>query len=129
MHAEYALSSQAVSEFRGPGTSTGTGTPKSILPQVLHTVQLELLGELAFQRAAVADEFFASLGERLLRGERAIGLDAEVEFGEQRMRDLVAGEPDVRILVELVFEEVAEGVVFLVEVEDGAVGDTCDGSG
>ena len=39
------------------------------------------------------------------------------------MRDLVAGEEDVRGLDELGAQQVAEGVVFFVEGEEGGVGD------
>jgi hypothetical protein len=41
------------------------------------------------------------------------------------MWDLVCGEDDVVILEEALREEVAEGVVFLVEGEDGGIGNTC----
>jgi hypothetical protein len=41
------------------------------------------------------------------------------------MWDLVCGEDDVVILEEALREEVAEGVVFLVEGEDGGIGNAC----
>ena len=53
-----------------------------------------------------------------------IGLDAEVELSDKRVRDAVAGEDDVLRARELVADHVAQRVVFLVEVEDGGMGYT-----
>jgi hypothetical protein len=43
------------------------------------------------------------------------------------VRDLVGREGDGRILEETLREEVGEGVVLLVEGEDGSVGNACAG--
>ena len=64
-----------------------------------------------------------SLHDRLLRAYIAVGLHAELEGGEQRVRDLVAGEEDVLGFDEFGAQEVAERVVFFVEGEHGGVWD------
>lgn len=44
---------------------------------------------------------------------------------DEWMRDFIAGEGNAAVLQEAGADEVAEGVVFLVEGEDGGRGDTC----
>lgn len=45
------------------------------------------------------------------------------DLRDEGMRDLVAGEGNAAVLQETSADEVAEGVVFLVEGEDGGGGD------
>lgn len=88
-------------------------------------MQLPLLGELGVQGVQIPNQLLTRLIESVFGGKCAIGLDAKVEFGEERMWDLVGGEDDARIAMELVFKKIAESVVFFVEVEERAVGDAC----
>lgn len=52
--------------------------------------------ELGFQRHETGDEFVGGLFEGLLRCDRTVGLDLDLEVRVQRMGDLVAGEKNVR---------------------------------
>lgn len=88
-------------------------------------LELPLLGELLIQHLQLLHQLLASLHHRLLRADLSIRLHAKLEGSEERVRDLVAGEEDVLGLHELCAEEVAEGVVFLVEGEHRCVRDAC----
>lgn len=90
-----------------------------------HLLQLELLRELLVQLLQLGDELSAGLDDGGLGRDVAVGVDAELEGREKRVRDLVGGEGDVLHAVELVAEEVGERVVFFVESELSGVGDLC----
>lgn len=81
--------------------------------------------EATVEHREVLDDVLAALDYGVLGGDGAVGGDAELERGEEGVRHLVSRECDVRVLEEALGKEVAEGVVFLVEREDGCVGDTC----
>nr|POE63291.1 hypothetical protein CFP56_04194 [Quercus suber] len=85
-------------------------------------LELELLGELLVELLQLVDEVLAGLHDGLLGRDGAVGLDAQLEHREQRMRHLVGGEDDVRRLDELRPQQVAQRVVLLVEREHGRVG-------
>lgn len=55
-------------------------------------------------------------------------LSAAIDFVRLEKPYLVGCEEDSRVLQELVTEEVAKSVVFLVEGEDGSARGTCDRS-
>lgn len=90
-----------------------------------HLLELELLGELLVKLSEFGDELATGLDEGVLRGDLAVGVDAQLEGGEKRVRDLVGGEGDVVGAVQLVAHHVGQGVVFLVEGEERGVGDLC----
>lgn len=90
-----------------------------------HLLELELLGELLIELVKLGDELAAGLDEGVLRGDLAVGVDAQLEGGEERVRDLVGGEGDVVGAVQLVAQHVGQRVVFLVEGEERGVGDLC----
>jgi hypothetical protein len=81
--------------------------------------------EAALKNLELIDGILAALDEGVLGGHGAVGGDAEVEGGEERVRDLVSGEGDLWVLEETLREHVGEGVVFLVEPEDESVRDLC----
>lgn len=85
--------------------------------------ELPLLRELLIQALQLLHEVLASLHDRLLAADLAVGLHAQLEGREQRVRDLVGGVDDVRRLDELGAQQVGEGVVFFVEGEHGGVWD------
>lgn len=106
--------------------SQGNSDIKSAVRHVgSHLLQLELLGELLVEFLELGDELTAGLDQGRLGGDLAVGVDAELKGGEQRMRDLVGGEGDVLEAEELVAQHVGEGVVFFVEREQGGVSDLC----
>ena len=78
-------------------------------------LQLELLGEFLVELLKLRHQLLAGRDDRLLWRDDAVGLYTQLESREQWVRDLVAGEEDVIGLDELCAEEVAEGVVLLVE--------------
>jgi hypothetical protein len=80
--------------------------------------------EAAVQDVQIRDDILAAADDSLLGCDGAVGLDAQLEGGEERVGNLVGGEDDVLVLEEALGEEVAERVVFLVEREDGRVGYT-----
>jgi hypothetical protein len=80
--------------------------------------------EAAVQYGQILDDILAASNDGLLRCDRAIGLDAELEGREKRVRYFVGGENDVFVLEQALRKEVAKSVVFLVECEDGGVGHT-----
>ena len=84
---------------------------------------LPLLRELLVQPLQLLHKLIARLHHRLLGRHLAIRLHAQLEDREERVRDLVGGEEDVRRAGQLVAEQVAESVVFFVEGEEGCVGD------
>ena len=86
-------------------------------------LQLPLLGELLIEHLQLLDELLTRADDRLLGTDLPIRLHAQFEGGEERVRDLVAGEEDVRVFGEVRAEQVAQGVVFFVEREEGGVGD------
>lgn len=63
----------------------------------------------------------ARLQDRLLRRLLPIRLHTKFEHREQWVRHLICGEEDVLRLDELVAEKVCEGMIFLVESEQGGV--------
>lgn len=69
----------------------------------------------------VADDVAASPDDGGLGGHGSVGLDAQIEGGEERVRGPVGGEENVLVGQEARGEEVAHGVVFFVEVEDCSV--------
>jgi hypothetical protein len=83
--------------------------------------------EALLQHLEVLDDVLAALDDGVLRGDGAVGRDAKLEGREERMGDLVCGEDNEVILEEALGEEIAKRVVFLVEGEDGGVGDACVG--
>lgn len=106
--------------------SQGNSDVKSAVRHVgSHLLQLELLGELLVEFLELGDELTAGLDQGRLGGDLAVGVDAELEGGEQRVRDLVGGEGDVLEAEELVAQHVGESVVFFVEREQGGVSDLC----
>lgn len=75
------------------------------------------------QFGQILDNQFTSSHNSFLGCDGAIGLDAEFKGSEEWVRDFVRGEHDGGVLEETLREEVAEGVVFFVEGEDGGVRD------
>lgn len=86
-------------------------------------LQLPLAGELLLDDLEGADGLAAGGDDGFLGADAAICLHAQVEVWEKRMGHLVAGEEDFLVAEEAVSDDVAEGVVFLLEVEDDTVGD------
>lgn len=72
-----------------------------------HLAQLILLGELTGESAQIFDEIIASCDDSVLGGDFAVGLDTELELGNQRVRDLVPSEQHVRALQQTRTEQVA----------------------
>jgi hypothetical protein len=77
------------------------------------------------QQLEVLNNVPAALDDGILGCHCAVGRDAELKGCEERMWDFVRGEDNVVVLEEALREEVAERVVFLVEGEDGRVGNAC----
>ena len=96
--------------------------PSSVRRNLL---ELPLLRELLIQHLQLLHQLLTSLHHRLFWTDFSIGLHAELERREEWVWDLVAGEEDMLGLYELCAEEVAEGVVFLVEGENRGVGHAC----
>jgi hypothetical protein len=90
-----------------------------------HLLQLEFLGELLVELLQLGDELAASLDNGGFGSDLAVGVDAELEGGEERVRDFVGGESDVVHAEQLVAQHVGEGVVLLVEGEESGVRDLC----
>jgi hypothetical protein len=84
-------------------------------------LSLEALVELG----EILNDVAAAMDDRLLGCDGAVGLDAELEGREEGVRHLVGGEHDGGVLEEALREQVAEGVVLLVERKDSRVGDAC----
>jgi hypothetical protein len=82
-------------------------------------------GEALLQLLEVLDDIAAALDDRILGRDGAVGRDTQLKGREERVGDLVGGEDDVVVLEEALREKVAEGVVLLIEREDGGVGDAC----
>lgn len=89
-------------------------------------LQLHFLGKLAAEDLEVLDDIAAGVDDGLLGSDGAIGADAQLEAGEERVRHLVAGERDVLVLVQTRGQQVGERMVLLIEREDGSIGDTCN---
>ena len=70
----------------------------------------------------LANEFSACTLQGLLGGNLAVGLHTKFDCCEERVWDLVRSEGDVWMMKELVTQEVAKGVVFLVQGEDACAG-------
>lgn len=87
------------------------------------TLAKPLRCKAAVQRVQVSYNVLAALDDCVTGRDGAVGRDAQFEGSEERVRDFVCGEGDVGVLEEALGEEVCEGVVFLVEGEDGSVGD------
>lgn len=90
-------------------------------------LQLPLLGELPPQRTQIRNNILTRLQDRLFRRATPIRRHSQLKLGEERMGYPISGELDVFVLVEALGNEVAEGVVFFVEGEDGCVGDSYEG--
>ena len=90
-----------------------------------HLLQLELLGELLVELLEFGDEFAAGLDNGGFGSDFAVGVDAELEGGEERVRDLVGREGDVLHAEQLVTQHVGERVVLFVEGEESGIGDLC----
>jgi hypothetical protein len=90
-----------------------------------HLLELELLRELLVKFLQLGDEFATGFDDGGFGCDVAVGVDAELESREERVRDLVGGEGDVLHAEELVAEHVGEGVVFFVECELSGIGDLC----
>jgi hypothetical protein len=80
--------------------------------------------EALLQQLQVLNNVSAALDDGILGCDCAVGRDAQLKGREERVRDFVCGEDNVVVLEQALREEVAERVVFLVEGEDGRVGDT-----
>jgi len=88
-----------------------------------HLLQLEFLGELLVELLELGDELTTGLDNGGLGSDLAVGVDTELERGEERVRDFVGGEGDVLHAEQLVAQHVSKGVVLLVEGEESGVGD------
>jgi hypothetical protein len=88
-----------------------------------HLLQLKLLGELLVELLKLVDQLLASLDDGSLGSDLSIGVNAELECSEERVRDFVGSEGDVVHAEQLVAQHVGHGVVFLVEREESGVGD------
>jgi hypothetical protein len=90
-----------------------------------HLLQLKLLGELLVELLKLVDQLLASLDNSGLGSDLAVGVNAELERGEERVGDFVGGEGDVVHAEQLVAQHVGHGVVLLVEGKEGGVGNLC----
>jgi hypothetical protein len=90
-----------------------------------HLLQLELLGELLIELLKFSDELATGLDNGGLGSDLAVGVDAELESGKERVRDFVGGEGNVLHAEQLIAQHVGEGVVLLVESEESGVRDLC----
>jgi hypothetical protein len=52
-----------------------------------HLAQLIFLGKLSAQDIEIADQALAAVDQSLLRGDLAVGLNAELKGGKQRVRN------------------------------------------
>lgn len=84
-------------------------------------LQLPFLSEFLIELLELSYKVLACLDDCVSRAQLPVCLHAHVEDGEQRVRDLVGGEDDVRGFDELRAEEIAERVVLLVESEHGRI--------
>ena len=78
--------------------------------------------EARAQRVQVINDILAALGDGVFRSDGAVGRDAELEAGEERVRDFVGGEGDAGVFEKALGEEIRESVVLFVEREYGGVG-------
>jgi hypothetical protein len=90
-----------------------------------HLLQLELLGELLIELLKFSDELATGLDNGGLGSDLAVGVDAELESGKERVRDFVGGEGNVLHAEQLIAQHVGEGVVLLVESEESGVRNLC----
>ena len=86
-------------------------------------LQLPLLGELLVQLLQLLDDVGTGLDDGVLGADLSVGLDAQLDRGEEWMRRLVGCEQDVWRLDEVMAEKVADGVVLLVQSEESRIGD------
>jgi len=86
-----------------------------------HLPQLVFAGEVGLQDVEILDQVTAARQHGFLGSDLAIGLDAKFELGKERMGDTIGRESDVTVRKKLLAEHIGEGVVFLVEGEDGGV--------
>lgn len=137
---------------RGAGTGTTRGATGRVAASVLALVgilaQGKLLLELAAELTVHGDQLLADGHESLARGNRAVGLDAQLNLRDVRVADwsgaglaleliaiwvcvcvccdgkltLVGCHHDVRCHLKVDAEQIAEGVVFLKHQKIGAVG-------
>jgi len=87
-----------------------------------HATQFKFTGEFAAEVGQVLHQLFDHLDECLLGGDRAIRLDTNEHLRNIRMRDLVARHEDVLVHLQVLGQEVTEGVVLLLDYEVGSVG-------
>ena len=73
----------------------------------------------------VLNDILAAPNNGFLGCNCAVGLNTELERGEQRVGNFISGEDDVVVLKEALGKKVAKCVVFLVECEDGGIGHAC----
>lgn len=78
-----------------------------LLGRANHFAQLVLLGELTGESAQILDEIVASGNDGVLGSDFAVGLDPELELGDQRVRNPVASKQDVGALQQTRTEQVA----------------------
>ena len=67
----------------------------------------------------------AASEDSILGCDRAVGRDAQLERGKERVRNLVGRKGDFLVLEQPLREQVAQRVVLLVEGENGSVGNAC----
>lgn len=70
-----------VPDFRPKSFLAGSGIATN------HLAQLIFLGKLSAQDIEIADQALAAVDQSLLRGDLAVGLNAELKGGKQRMRN------------------------------------------
>lgn len=78
-----------------------------LLGRANHFAQLVFLGELTGESAQILDEIVASGNDGVLGSDFAVGLDPELELGDQRVRNPVARKQDVGALQQTRTEQVA----------------------
>ena len=78
---------------------------------------MELRSELCGKLLELVVEFGARLPDCFVRLHCAIGVDLDLNFLLERMWFLVASKPDPWILEELVSDNVAKGVVMVLDVD------------
>lgn len=111
-----------------------------------HLPQLIFFGEFTGENTQVLDKSLACVDDSVTRSNHSISLNAQLEVGGQRVRNLaesvsisettklkadkhsypVCSKNDIRGLQETSTEHVGKGMVFLMEGENGRGGKTLD---